>query len=86
VTPEQLAADEHRAALALLAAAADRRHDDATAILGRGWHGDRRAVMAYDLARWLAVALRCLGHDDPADAAREVIASSVAAEARGDRP
>jgi hypothetical protein len=86
VTPEQLGADEHRAALALLAAAADRRDDDVTAILGRGWRRDRRAVMAHDLARWLAGALRYLGCDDPAGIAREVIAETIAAEPRGASP
>jgi hypothetical protein len=82
MTPGQRAADEHRAALALLAAAADQRPDDMTAILGPGWHDDRRAVMAVDLARWLAVALRHLADVDPAQAAREVIAATIAAEAR----
>jgi hypothetical protein len=85
VTPEQRGADEHRAALALLAAAAEGRHDDATAILGPGWHADRRAVMAWDLAHWLAGALRCHGWD-PAGAAREVIADTIAREARGAGP
>lgn len=86
MTPEQLGADEHRAALALLAAVADDRRDDVTAMLGRGWHRDRRAVMAWDLARWLSGALRDLGVDDPAGIAREVIAETIAAEARGASP
>jgi hypothetical protein len=84
MTPDQLGADEHRAALALLAAA-DRRPDDVTAILGRGWRADRRAVMAHDLARWLASALRYHGCD-PAGIAREVIADTIAAEATGSWP
>ena len=85
MTPEQIAADEYRAALALLAAV-DGDRDDATAILGPGWRDDRRAVIAWTLARWLAGALRRLGHDDPAAAARDVIAASVADEATGAEP
>ncbi|MGH3192689.1 MAG: hypothetical protein ACRDOL_36665 [Streptosporangiaceae bacterium] len=86
MTPGQRDADEHRAALSLLAAVADDRRDDVTAMLGRGWHRDRRAVMAWDLARWLAITLRGLGVDDPAGIAREIIAETIAAEARGASP
>jgi hypothetical protein len=80
MTPDQL--DAERAALALVAAAADRDRQAAAAILGRGWRTSRRASVAWLLAVWLAGALRRLGHDDPAAAAREVIAASVADEAR----
>ena len=86
MTPEQLDHDEHRAALALLAAAADHNHDDAAAILGPGWRTDRRAVMAYDLAVWLAGTLRRLGQLDAAQIARDVIADTIAAEARRAAP
>lgn len=86
MTPEQLGADEHRAALALLAAVADGDRDGVTALLGRGWHRDRRALMAFDVARWLAAMLRLLGHDDPAGIARDVIAETIATEARGAAP
>lgn len=82
MTPEQLDADEHRAALALLAAVADRRDDDVTAILGRGWRTDRRAALARQLAVWLAGTLRRIGVADPAEIARDVIADSIADEAR----
>lgn len=78
--------DTIRAALALIAATVDGDRDDATAILGPGWTGDRRAVIAWTLARWLAGALRRLGLDDPAAAARDVIARSVADEATGTGP
>jgi hypothetical protein len=81
MTPDQLAADEHRAALALVAAAAGRDHQAATAILGRGWRTSRRGLIAWHLARWLAAMLPRLGHDDPAEAARGAIADSIAAEA-----
>ena len=86
MSPGQLDGDEYRAALALIAAAADGTDDDATAILGRGWKADRRAVIAQTLACWLAGALRRIGYDDPAGAAREVIAESVADEATGAGP
>jgi hypothetical protein len=82
MTPEQLAADEHRAALALLAAVADGDRAAVTAILGRGWPGSRRAVMAWDLARWVAAMMRVLGADDPAATARDVIAETIGREAR----
>ena len=73
--------DDRRAALALIAAAAE--HDDqaVTAIRGRGWRTSRRALIAYTLARWLAGTLPRLGHDDPVRAARDAIAASVADEA-----
>jgi hypothetical protein len=86
MTRDQDAADQYRATLALLAAAVDGTDADVTAILGRGWRSSRRAVIAWTLAQWLAGALRRLGHDDPAEAARRVIAESVADEARGAGP
>jgi hypothetical protein len=73
--------DEYRAALALVAAAADGDHQAATAILGRGWHTSRRGLIAWQLARWLAAILPRVGHDNPAEAARAAIADSIAAEA-----
>jgi hypothetical protein len=81
VTPQQ-DADQYRATLALLVAAVDGSDADVTAILGRGWRSSRRGVIAWNLARWLADALRRLGYDDPAGTARRVIAESVAKEAR----
>jgi hypothetical protein len=75
--------DEYRAALALVAAAADGNRRDATAILGRGWRTSRRGLIAWNLARWLAAALPRLGHGDPADAAKQAIADSIRAEAEG---
>lgn len=83
MSPEQLGYDEHRAALALLAAVADGDRAGVAALLGRRWPADRCAVMAWDLARWLAVMLRLLGLDDPAVTARDVIAETVGREACG---
>jgi hypothetical protein len=85
MTLEQDAADKHRAALALLAAAADDDRQAVTAILGRGWHADRCALIAWQLAYWLDSAMRSHGWD-AAQAAREVIAESIAAEATGGTP
>lgn len=83
MTPGQ--ADEYRAALALVAAAAE--HDDqaVTAILGPGWQDDRSAAIAWHLARWLAWMLRRIGWDDPAWPAREAIITSIAREAEEPR-
>jgi hypothetical protein len=78
--------DDYRAALALLAAAADGDRQAASAILGRGWRTSRRARIAWLLARWLAHALPRLGHQDPATAAREWIADSVGREAAEGTP
>jgi hypothetical protein len=83
VTPEQLGHDEHRAALALLAAVTEGDRAGVAAILGRRWPADRRAVMAWDLARWLAAMMRILGLDDPAATARDVIAETIGREACG---
>ena len=85
MTPER-AADEYRAALALVAAAAEHADADADAILGPGWRDDRRAVIAWSLARWVAAMLRRIGWDNPAWIAREAILSSVAREAEDDPP
>jgi hypothetical protein len=81
VKPDRL--DEYRAALALIAAAADHDHQAATAILGRGWRTSRRGLIAWHLARWLAAMLPRIGHDDPAEAAKQAIADSIRAEAEG---
>ncbi len=78
--------DEYRAALALVAAAADGNRRDATAILGRGWRTSRRGLIAWHLARWLAAMLPRIGHDDPAEAAKHAIAESIAAEAAEGTP
>ena len=75
--------DAYRSALALVAAAADRDHQAATAILGRGWRTSRRGLIAWQLARWHAAFLPRLGHDDPAQAAKQAIADSIRAEAEG---
>jgi hypothetical protein len=75
--------DEYRAALALIAAAAERRDHDVTAILGRGWRSSRRAVIAWTLARWTVGTLPRLGYDDPAEAIRQAITESIRAEAEG---
>lgn len=78
--------DEYRAALALIAAAAENDRKAATAILGRGWRTSRRGLIAWHLARWLAAMLPRLGHDDPAEAARAAIAATLADEAAEGTP
>ena len=90
MTPEQDAADECRAALALIAATAEGdgggyHGADVAALLGRGWQSSRRGYIAWCLAWWLEHALRRLGQD-PAGTARWVIGELVAREARGAGP
>jgi hypothetical protein len=48
------AADDRRAALALIAALADHDGQAIDALLGRGWQRNRRAAIAVILARWHA--------------------------------
>jgi hypothetical protein len=86
VTRRQLGPDDRRAALALIAAVAERDDRAVTAILGRGWRTSRRGLIAWTLARWLAGTLPRLGHDDPARTARDAIAATIAAEAGQDPP
>ena len=86
MTPEQLAADARRAALALIAAAADRDDQAADALLGPGWQADPARHAAVILARWHVTGIRRLGWPDAAWIAREIIADSIADEAEGAGP
>jgi hypothetical protein len=76
------AADDRRAALALIAALADHDGQAIDALLGRGWQRNRRAAIAVILARWHVAEMRRLGWDDPAWTAREAIYESAAHEAQ----
>jgi transposase len=86
LTPEQLAADDRRAVLALLAAVAEGDVEAATAILGPAQPDDRAARIAILLAHAVVDTARHVGHDDPAGDARGAIARSVADEATGGEP
>jgi len=73
--------DARRAAAALLAAAAADDRDQGAAILGCEPREDRRAAMAWQLAQQFSWELRAHGVD-PERYAADIIAGSVADEAR----